>query len=95
MTAYVVFTHESTRDQTELDMYRSKVRGMFDGHAHKVLAAYGAQQVPEGNAPEGIVILQFASLAEARAWYDSDAYQEAARHRIKGGQHRAMFVEGL
>ncbi|ALL70536.1 hypothetical protein K788_0001127 (plasmid) [Paraburkholderia caribensis MBA4] len=95
MTAYMIFTRESTQDQTALDAYRAKVRDTFDGYAHKVLAAYGAQQVLEGKPAEATVILEFPSLAAARAWYDSEAYQQVAQHRLQGSRHRVVLIEGL
>jgi hypothetical protein len=41
MATYIVFTRESTQDQSELNIYQSKVRKTFEGHPIKVLAAYG------------------------------------------------------
>jgi uncharacterized protein (DUF1330 family) len=84
MATYIVFTKESTQDQGELDIYQSKVGETFKGHPVKILAAYGPQQILEGDAPEG-----------ARAWYDSPAYQEVAQHRFKGARYRAVLVEGV
>ena len=49
----------------------------------------------EGPDAEGVVILQFPSAAEARAWYDSPAYQAALEHRLKGAAYRVMIVEGV
>ncbi|MFP3550374.1 DUF1330 domain-containing protein [Paraburkholderia sp. SIMBA_049] len=95
MTAYMIFTRESMQDQAALDAYRSKVRDTFDGYAHKVLAAYGTQQVLEGDPAEATVVLEFPSLAAARAWYDSDTYQQVAQHRLKGSRHRVVLIEGL
>jgi uncharacterized protein (DUF1330 family) len=100
MATYIVFTRESTQDQSELDIYQSKVGPTFKGHPVKILAAYGPQQVLEGDvlegdAPEGVVIVEFPSTAEARAWYDSPAYQEVAQHRFKGSRYRAVLVEGV
>jgi len=95
LTAYMIFTRESTQEQTALDAYRAKVRDTFDGYAYKLLAAYGTQQVLEGEPAEATVVLEFPSLAVARAWYDSDAYQAVAQHRLKGSRHRVVLVEGL
>ncbi|WP_144109621.1 DUF1330 domain-containing protein [Paraburkholderia sp. BCC1886] len=95
MATYIVFTKESTTHQSDLDVYQSKVGATFAGHPVKVLAAYGPQQVLEGEGPEGVVIVEFPSTAEARAWYDSPAYQEAAQHRFKGAKYRAVLVEGV
>jgi uncharacterized protein (DUF1330 family) len=95
MATYIVFTKESTQDQGELDLYQSKVGETFKGHPVKILAAYGPQQVLEGDAPEGVVIVEFPSTAAARAWYDGPAYQEVAQHRFKGAKYRAVLVEGV
>ena len=43
---------------------------------------------------EGAAILEFPTLAEAKAWYLSPAYQEARQHRFKGGDYCAILVEG-
>ena len=95
MATYIVFTKESTTSQADLDVYQSKVGPTFAGHPVKVLAAYGPQQVLEGEGPEGVVIVEFPTTAEARAWYDSPAYQEVAQHRFKGAKYRAVLVEGV
>ncbi|GAB6851115.1 DUF1330 domain-containing protein [Paraburkholderia kururiensis] len=95
MATYIVFTRESTQDQGELDNYMKKVGETFKGHPIKVLAAYGPQQVLEGDAPEGVVVVEFPDTQAARAWYDSPAYQQVAQHRFKGSRYRAVLVEGV
>jgi uncharacterized protein (DUF1330 family) len=95
MATYIVFTRESTQDQTELDAYMEKVGASFAGHPIKVLAAYGPQQVLEGPAPEGVVIVEFPDNASAHAWYDGPEYQTVVQHRFKGATYRAVLVEGV
>jgi uncharacterized protein (DUF1330 family) len=95
MSTYIVFTRESTRDQQELDVYQANVAETFAGHPIKILAAYGPQQVLEGEAPEGVVIVEFPDTPSARAWYDSEQYQAVAQHRFKGASYRAVLVEGI
>ncbi len=94
MSAYVVFFKESTHDQSEVDAYLENVGKSFEGHDAKILAAYGEQQVLEGPAPEGVVVIEFPTTAAARAWYDSPAYRAAAEHRFKGAIFRVVLVEG-
>ena len=60
-----------------------------------MLAADGRQEVLEGPASEGVVIVEFPALEAAKAWYDSPAYREAREHRFRGADYRAMIVEGL
>jgi uncharacterized protein (DUF1330 family) len=71
------------------------VGATFKGHPIKILAAYGPQQVLEGDAPEGVVIVEFPTTEAARAWYDGPEYQEVRQHRFKGSKYRAVLVEGV
>jgi uncharacterized protein (DUF1330 family) len=95
MSAYGIFSRETTRDQSELDAYTPKASASMAGHAIKVLAAYGRQEVLEGPNAEGVVIVEFPTMEEARAWYDSPAYRDARQHRFRGADYRAIFVEGV
>jgi uncharacterized protein (DUF1330 family) len=95
MATYIVFTKESTQDQIELNTYLSKVRKTLEGHPIKLLAAYGPQQVLEGPAPEGVVMVEFPNTTAAREWYDGPAYQAIVQHRFKGASYRAVLVEGV
>jgi uncharacterized protein (DUF1330 family) len=95
MPAYVIFIRERTTDQGELDAH-SKVAGdTFAGQPVKVLAAYGAQEVLEGPATEGVVLVEFPSMAEAKAWYDGPGYRQAREIRFRGAEYRAILFEGL
>ncbi len=95
MSAYVVFMREKTIDQAELETYWEKVKDSLDGRPLKVLAAYGRHDVLEGPDVEGVVIAEFPTLEEARAWYDSPAYQQAAQHRHRGAVYRGLIVESV
>jgi uncharacterized protein (DUF1330 family) len=95
MVAYIVFTRERTRDQAELDTYSQKVPASLRGHAVTTRAFYGRQEVLEGAAVEGVVILEFPTFDEAKAWYDSPAYREVREHRYKGADYRAVIVQGV
>jgi uncharacterized protein (DUF1330 family) len=95
MPSYVVFIRENTHDQAELDIYSSNVKSAMSGHPIRVLAAYGKQEVLEGPAIEGVVILEFPTPETAKAWYSSPAYQEAVQHRFRGATYRGIIVEGV
>jgi uncharacterized protein (DUF1330 family) len=94
MSAYIVFTRESTRDGAELETYSQQVGGTLAGHPVSVLVAYGRQEVLEGPNVEGVVILEFPTFEEAKAWYDSPAYRKVREHRFRGADYRAVIVEG-
>jgi uncharacterized protein (DUF1330 family) len=93
MAAYVIAILEQKKDAAELKTYFRAAPATFPPSA-KPLAAYGKFEVLEGDAAEGAVILEFPSFKEAKAWYESPAYQEAKAHRLKGGDYRMLIVEG-
>ncbi|MBP0604746.1 MULTISPECIES: DUF1330 domain-containing protein [Burkholderia] len=95
MATYIVFTRESTQNQQELDLYSSQVGATLAGHPVKVLAAYGPQEILEGEGPEGVVIVEFPSKEAAHAWYHGPEYQAVVRHRFNGARYRAVLVEGV
>ena len=95
MSAYVVFTREKTLDRSELEAYWARVKATMDGRPIKVLAAYGKHVTLEGPDVEGVVIAELPTLEEARDWYDSPAYHEAAEHRHRGAVYRGVIVEGV
>jgi uncharacterized protein (DUF1330 family) len=95
MPAFMVFIREKTLDRPELEAYWAKIRATLEGHPIKILAAYGRHVTLEGPEVEGVVIAEFPTLEEARAWYDSPAYQEVAQHRFRGAVYRGLIVEGV
>lgn len=100
MAAYMIFTREGpVVDQAALDAYsgmnRSNAGGFVENYGIKPLAVYGALETLEGDAAEGVVILEFPTAEQARAWYNSPEYQASAELRKQGAPYRALLVEGL
>jgi uncharacterized protein (DUF1330 family) len=95
MAAYVVITKTRTRNQDELALYAKQAPEFMAGHAANYLARFGACEVREGAAAEGVAIIEFPTMEAARAWYDSPAYQKASAHRHQGGDYDFVFVEGV
>ncbi|TAL02784.1 MAG: DUF1330 domain-containing protein [Rhodospirillaceae bacterium] len=96
MPAYMIFIREEpVRDPAEMEMYRKKNAGGASVFKLKPLVVYGAIEAVEGKAPDGVVVLEFPTVEEARAWYNSPAYQAAIPHRKKAADYRAIIVEGM
>jgi uncharacterized protein (DUF1330 family) len=95
MPAYVLFIRESAiHDQSEMDVYRRmNAETPFDPKLIP-LVVYGALEALEGTAPDGLVMLQFPTLEDAKAWYNSPAYQAATLHRRRAADYRAFIVQG-
>lgn len=96
MAAYLIVLRESpTRDADAYAEYQRLNRAASSAIKLKPLVAYGAMEALEGEAPDGVVLLEFETAADARAWYDSPGYQAALPHRLKSADWRAFIVEGI
>src|ERR1700691_5842798 len=68
MPAYVVITREKTRNQAQLDQYKSWRSPIFKKPRVVFRARHCRQEVLEGSAAEEILILEFPSYEDAKAW---------------------------
>jgi uncharacterized protein (DUF1330 family) len=94
MAAYMLFIREGAIvDHAAMAAYQAANQG---GAAPglKPLAVYGAIEAIEGEAADGVVLLEFPDTAAARDWYFGD-YQERAKLRQKAAPYRCMLIEGL
>lgn len=100
MPAYMIFLREDAVTdlaamQTYSAMNRRNAGAFVETYGIKPLAVYGATEALEGDAPDGVVVLEFPSVNDARAWYGSPEYQASLVHRKKGAHYRALLIEGL
>ena len=95
MTAYIVFTRERLRHKPAMDSYSAGAGATLAGHNGKPLVYYGKHETLEGAPIDGAVIVEFPTMAEAKAWYDSPAYQDVVTHRFRGADYRVFITEGL
>ena len=95
MVAYVVVIKERTTDAEQHAIYTSLAKKASAGHPMTIRALGGKLDVVEGPPAEAVAILEFPSFEEAKAWYESPAYQEALAHRKRSGDYRALILDGL
>jgi uncharacterized protein (DUF1330 family) len=96
MPAYIVVLRDGpVTDADAYAEYQRKNREVPPAVKLKPLVAYGAMQALEGEAPDGVVILEFDTVEDARAWYESPGYQAALPYRLRSAEWRAFIVEGL
>jgi uncharacterized protein (DUF1330 family) len=93
MSVYMVFEREATKNPDEMALYGEKVGAARGNHPMTPVVFNGKLDLLEGGPVENVVILSFPSAEEARAWYDSPAYQAALKHRQAGSDHRVYIVE--
>jgi len=95
MSAYVVYVRDRITDPEEFKKYEESAPAAAVGHPITPLAFYGAVDTLEGPPVDGAVILQFPTVADAKASYNSPLYQEALKHRLKGAEYRVFIIEGI
>lgn len=95
MSAYVI-AEVSITDPEPYEEYRRQVPATLAKYGGRFLVRGGAVETVEGGwAPARIVVLEFASMAQAHAWYRSPEYQQALAIRLKTADSRVIFVEGV
>lgn len=96
MPAYLIVTREEAiTDEDAFAQYQQLTRQIQSDIKPTPKVIYGAMEALEGDAPEGVVMLEFATLEDAHNWYHSEGYQKALPHRLRAAKHRAFIVEGL
>ena len=94
MTAYLIANVVVTNPEKYEDYKRFSTLAMNAANA-KVLVRGGKTEALEGEAPPRTVVLQFPSMAAARAFYHSCQYRRA-RDAREGAAIMTMYVvEGL
>ena len=95
MAAYVVFIREGAiTDPEAMAAYQSGSGGGAPDPNMKIHTIYGAMETIEGDAADGVVILEFPSMQYARDWYYGE-YNERAKLRQKAAPYRGFIVEGF
>jgi uncharacterized protein (DUF1330 family) len=95
MPAYVVVDVEVV-DAKAYEEYRAKAPATIAAAGGRYLVRGGAvTHVEPGWDPHRFVILEFPSVAAAKAWYASPEYQKILPIRLRTTTSRMMFVEGI
>ena len=95
MPAYLISLCRQVIDRQRLEDYWANVAPAFKGVIAKPLAAYTPIEVLEGDGvPLGVVLFEFASMDEARRWYNSVAYQEVKKLREGAADFDLILMDG-
>ena len=95
MPGYVVADIEIT-DPATFEEYRKQVPATVQKYGGKFLARGGTVQTLEGGwQPKRLVVLEFASMEQARRWYDSEEYRAPKALRMKASKGKVILVEGV
>ena len=94
MAAYVIVDMTVT-DHAAIEGYRQLAGASVVAHGGKFLVRGGTIAVLDGDwNPQRIVVIEFPSVAQARAWRSSPDYREACAIRDRAARTRMLLVEG-
>jgi len=92
--AYWISAYRSIRDPQALAAYARLAGPALEAAGGRFLARGLPARVYEGGLNERIVVLEFASVAQAVAAHDSAEYQQALRALGNGADRDLRIVEG-
>ena len=76
MAAYVIVDLEITDPEPYRDEYQRRVPATIAQYGGRFLVRGGAHETLEGDRPpKRLVVIEFPSVEQARAWYASPEYQ--------------------
>jgi uncharacterized protein (DUF1330 family) len=95
MPAYAIFDI-TVHDPVRYEEYKKLAPPAIAAYGGKYLVRGGRMDVLEGDwHPSRIVVLEFPSADQAKAWIDSPEYREARALRHATATTNAILVEGL
>jgi uncharacterized protein (DUF1330 family) len=96
MPAYSI-TEVETLDEEQAQIYREVARAAVTRYGGRYLVLAAEPAAAEGQWPSGqrLVIIEFPSMDQLRAWYDSREYAPARDLARTALRRRLLFVDGV
>lgn len=95
MTAYAAAHLGAGSTHPDVLEYLERIQATLDPFSGR-FRVHGAQpDVLEGEWPGGLVLIEFPSVEQARAWYDSPAYRKILPLRTKHIDASLILIEGV
>jgi uncharacterized protein (DUF1330 family) len=95
MTVYLIGDVE-VLDKVAYEEYRQKVPATIAAYGGRYIARGGATEVLEGGwLPKRCVLIEFASMAKLKAWWESPEYVPLRAIRQRATRSNLIVTEGL
>ena len=95
MSAYLVVEIE-VLDKDRYETYKRLVLPSIAAYGGRFLVRGGNVETLEGTwSPKRLIILEFTSVAQAKAWWGSAEYEEAKALRQATARTQMVVVEGV
>lgn len=95
MPAYAIAHLQESAPHPEIADYMERIPGTFRPYGGRFMVHATKHEVKEGDWPGHVVMIGFPSIADARAWWDSPAYQQIAPLRSRHIRGDIILVEGV
>ena len=95
MSAYAIAHLQDADPHPDIAEYIEQISGTFEPYGGRFLVHATPHEVKEGGWPGHVVLIGFPGIVEARAWWDSPAYQEIAPLRSRHIAGDIILVEGV
>ncbi|WP_030809158.1 DUF1330 domain-containing protein [Streptomyces sp. NRRL F-2799] len=95
MTAYAVAHLREAAPHPEIAEYIERITATFAPYGGRFLVHGTQHEVKEGEWAGHVVIIGFPGITEARAWWDSPAYQEITPLRSRHIAGDIILVDGV
>ena len=94
MSAYIIVDVKVTDPEVYVG-YTKLVPATVEAYGGKFIVRGGADENMKGDwEPNRVVVLEFESVAQAKAWYNSAEYREPKGIRHSASQAKMIVVEG-
>ena len=94
MSAYVI-VQVDVKDQTRYEDYKKMVPPSLEKFGGRFLVRGGRTHTLEGGwAPKRFVMVEFPSVEQAKAWWDSPEYRAARDLRWATAESQMIITEG-
>ncbi len=90
-----LIAHIRVHDKDAFEEFKTLSGAAIKAHNGKVLVRNPSPDVREGAAKGLAIVVEFESLEDAQAFYDSQAYREAREVREPISDTELILVEGL
>jgi len=93
MAGYVI-VQVDVHDAEKFEQYRPQVPPTLEQYGGEYVVRGGPQECLEGTWHPRTVVIKFASVEKARAWYDSEEYAAPKALRHSASNANLLIVEG-
>lgn len=95
MAGYVII-HVQIRDEELFAEFRNRIPAVVEAHGGSYLVRGGASEVMDGDwVPDRVVVLEFGSVEQAKAYLTSPEYAELKELSRKAAEASVIIAEGV